>query len=61
MLGLVRSKYQPGGLYGCEGAAVFVVAFSSFRSAVARAVWSKKLPMTKYSCIVELVRWPLGI
>ena len=43
MLGMVRSKYLPGGLHGCEGAAVSVTALCSFRSAVARAVWSKKL------------------
>ena len=46
MLGMVRSKYLPGGLHGCEGAAVSVTALSAFRSAIARAVWSKKLPMT---------------
>ena len=46
MLGMVRSKYLPGGLHGCEGAAVSVTALSSFRSAISRAVWSKKLPMT---------------
>ena len=46
MLGMVRSKYLPGGLHGCEGAAVSVTALGSFRSAVGRAVWSKKLPMT---------------
>ena len=46
MLGMVRSKYLPGGLHGCEGAAISVSALGSFRSAVARAVWSKKLPMT---------------
>ena len=34
MLGLVRSKYLPGGLHGCEGAAVSVTALSSFRSAI---------------------------
>ena len=45
MLGMVRSKYLPGGLHGCEGAAVSVTALSSFRSAIARAVWSKKLPI----------------
>ena len=38
MLGMVRSKYLPGGLRGCEGAAVSVTALSSFRSAIARAV-----------------------
>ena len=46
MLGMVRSKYLPGGLHGCEGAAVSVTALISFRSAIARAVWSKKLPMS---------------
>ena len=46
MLGLVRSKNLPGGLHGCEGAAVSVTALPSFRAAVSRAVWSKKLPMT---------------
>ena len=30
MLGMVRSKYLPGGLHGCEGAAVSVTALSSF-------------------------------
>ena len=35
MLGMVRSKYLPGGLHGCEGAAVSVTALSSCRSAIA--------------------------
>ena len=43
----VCSKYLPAGLHGCECAAVLVTALSAFGSAVARAVWSKKLPMTK--------------
>ena len=34
--------------HGCEGAAVSVTALSSFRSAIARAVWSKKLPILLY-------------
>ena len=34
MLGMVRSKYVPGGLHGCEGAAVSVTALGSFRSAI---------------------------
>ena len=37
----MRSKYLPGGLHGCEGAAVSVTALGSFRSAIARAVWSQ--------------------
>ena len=45
MLGMVRSKYLPGGLHGCEGAAISVSALGSFHSAVARAVWSKKMPL----------------
>ena len=53
MLGMVRSKYQPGGLHGCEGAAVSVAALSSFRSAIARAVWSKKLPMTNTPALLS--------
>ena len=36
MLGMVRSKHLPGGLHGCEGAAISVSALGSFRSAVAR-------------------------
>ena len=35
MLGMVPSKYLPGGLHGCEGAAVSVTALSSFRSSIA--------------------------
>ena len=50
MLGMVCSKYLPGGLHGCEGAAISVK--------VARAVWSKKLPMTN---TLALLGWPLGI
>ena len=30
MLGLVRSKYLPGGLHGCEGAGVSVTALALF-------------------------------
>ena len=54
MLGMVRSKYLPGGLHGCEGAAVSVTALGSFRSAIARAVWSKKLPMTNTPALLSL-------
>ena len=54
MLGMVRSKYLPGGLHGCEGAAISVRALGSFRSAVARAVWSKKLPMTNTPALLSL-------
>ena len=60
MLGLVRSKYLPGGLHGCEGAAVSVTALSSFRSAIARAVWSKKLPMTNTPALLSLLDAPWG-
>ena len=44
MLGMVCSKYLLGGLHGCEGAAISVSALTAFRAAVARAVWSEKLP-----------------
>ena len=60
MLGMVRSKYLPGGLHGCEGAAVSVTALSSFRAAIARAVWSKKLPMTNTPALLNLLDGPLG-
>ena len=60
MLGMVRSKYLPGGLHGCEGAAVSVTAVSSFRSAIARAVWSKKLPMTNTPALLSLLVGPWG-
>ena len=60
MLGMVRSKYLPGGLHGCEGAAVSVAALSSFRSAIARAVWSKKLPMTNTLALLSLLDGPWG-
>ena len=60
MLGMVRSKYLPGGLHGCEGAAISVSALSSFRSAIARAVWSKKLPMTNTPALLSLLDGPWG-
>ena len=60
MLGMVRSKYLPGGLHGCEGAAVSVTALGSFRSAIARAVWSKKLPMTNTPALLSLLDGPWG-
>ena len=60
MLGMVRSKYLPGGLHGCEGAAVSVTALSSFRSAISRAVWSKKLPMTNTPALLNLLDGPWG-
>ena len=60
MLGMVRSKYLPGGLHGCEGAAVSVTALSSFRSASARAVWSKKLPKTNTPALLSLLDSPWG-
>ena len=58
MLGMVRSKYLPGGLHGCEGSAVSVTALGSFRSAIARAVWSKKLPMTNSPALLSLLDGP---
>ena len=58
---MVRSKYLPGGLHGCESAAVSVTALSSFRSTIARAVWSKKLLMTNTSALLSLLDGPLGI
>ena len=60
MLGMVRSKYLPGGLHVCEGAAVSVTALSSFRCAIARAVWSKKLPMTNTLALLSLLDGPWG-
>ena len=60
MLGMVRSRYLPGGLHGCEGAAISVSALGSFRSAVARAVWSKKLPMTNTPALLSLLDGPWG-
>ena len=60
MLGMVRSKYLPGGLHGCEGAAVSVTALCSFRSAIARAVWSKKLPMISTPALLSLLDAPWG-
>ena len=60
MLGMVRSKYLPGGLHGCEGAAISVSALGSFRSAVARAVWSQKLPMTNTPALLSLLDGPWG-
>ena len=60
MLGMVRSKYLPGGLHGCEGAAFSVSALGSLRSAVARAVWSKKLPMTNTPALLSLLDGPRG-
>ena len=59
MLGLVRSKYLPGGLHGCD-AAISATALSSFRSAIARAVWSKKLPMTNTPALLSLLDGPWG-
>ena len=60
MVGMVRSKYLPGGLHGCEGAAVSVTALSSSRSAIARAVWSKKLPTTDTPALLSLSDGPWG-
>ena len=58
MLGMVRLKYLPGGLHGCEGAAVSVAALSSFRSAIAQTVWSKRLPMTNTPALLSLSDGP---
>ena len=41
-----------------RGAAVSVTAVSSFRSAIARAVWSKKLPMTNTPALLSLLDGP---
>ena len=37
-----------------------VTALSSFRSAIARAVWSKKLPMTNTPALLSLLDGPWG-
>ena len=58
MLGMVRSKYLLGGLHGCEGAAISVSALSAFRAAVARAVWTEKLPMTNTLELLSLLDGP---
>ena len=60
MLGMVRSTYLLGGLHGCEGAAVSVTALSSFRTAISRAVWSLKLPMTNTPALLNLLDGPWG-
>ena len=65
LLGMLCSKYLPGGLHGCEGAAISVGALGAFRATVARAVWSKKLPMTNTPALLSLFdgpcpgSWPL--
>ena len=51
---MVCSQYFPAGLHGCEGSALFVNALGAFRSAVARAIWSEKLPMTKSAAVLIL-------
>ena len=61
MPGMACSKYLPGGLHGCEGAAISVSALSAFRAVVARAVWSKKHYMTNTPACGESLGWPLGI
>ena len=60
MLGIVCSKYLLAGLHGCEGSAISVFALSAFRSAVAIAVWSKKLPMTITLALLSLLDGPLA-
>ena len=59
MLGLVCSKYLPAGQHGREGSTVSVASLSAFGSAVARTVWSKKLPMTNTLVLLNLLdgRW----
>ena len=59
-LGMVCFKYLPGGLHGCEGAAISVNALGAFRAAVARAVWSKKIPMTNTPALLSLLNGPCG-
>ena len=55
MLGMMRSKYLSGDFYGCESCAVSVTTLSSFRSAISRAVWSKKLPMTNTTALLSML------
>ena len=43
-----------------EGAAVSVTALASFRAAVSRAVWSRKLPMTNTPALLSLLDAPWG-
>ena len=60
LLGIVRSKYLPAGSYGSEVSALFVNAFSVFRSAVARAVWSSFLALTNIPALLSLLDGPWG-
>ena len=61
MLGLVCSRYLSAGLHGCEGSAVSVASLGAFQSAVARAVWSKELPMTNTPALLNLLDGPLEL
>ena len=60
LLGMVCSKHLPVRLHGCEEAADPASALSAFRSAVARAVWSKTLSMTNTLAKLSLLDGPCG-
>ena len=60
MLGIKCSKYLPVGIHGCEGFNISAALVGAFRSALARAVWSEKLPMTNNLALLSLLNDPFS-
>ena len=54
----VCSKYLYSSSHGCEGSALFIASSGTFLSAVARAVWSRKLPVTNTPALLGLLDAP---
>ena len=51
----MRGKYIPAGLHAVEASHVSSCSLSAFRAAVARAVWSSKMPLAGTPAILGLL------
>ena len=60
-LGLVRGKYLPAGLHAAEASYVSSSSISAFRAAIARAVWSSKMPLANALAILNLLDGPVDV
>ena len=58
LVGIVRSKFLPAGLHGCEGAPISIRKVDSFRTANVRACWPRKLPMANPHAVLSLLDAP---
>ena len=58
---LVRAKYLPAGLHAAEGSYVSASGLSVFRTAIVRAVWSRKMSFAGTPVVLKLLDGPVGV